>query len=438
MRNFKKVILLLLLIVIFEQVLTFLLEPITFQHYLEMELHQKESENMQPDMVFIGNSRVSSTFVPSVFTESMEDVDCAFNAGTGSQGIAGTYYYLKDILQQYDLKYVVVGVDYQTVLKEERMPKKDLVVLERLKSPVVKAQFMLDVFEPSEYIYFLKSYQYKNNIQDIPANLKQKLSKEYRQGIYTGQEGMVYEDLGFTREKDVFGNGAGIYYSHEWVEAEIDPDRMKYLDKIIELCKEAEVSIFLVSTPLTISTVYGTPGYEECCHFFKAYAEEKNVVYDNLNLLKGREEFLPDSKMSSMEHVGADAANVVSEYYCEIVEKRLAGEDVESYFYTSVEEMKENMVDIAACAFHTEKSDENGNRTIFAEALFKEGTEVVYQFEMEKNKETMVLQEYSSNTQCNLAAENISFPMKLRVKCQSLGDGSEKVFEMQIEEDTWE
>ena len=122
MNNFKKVLLLAVLLILFEQVLGYVLEPVTFQHYLELELRQKNVEDKQPDMVFIGNSRVSTTFIPSVFSDRIEGVSCAFNAGTGSQGIEGTYYYLKDILDQYDLKYVVLGVDYQPFLWEERVP----------------------------------------------------------------------------------------------------------------------------------------------------------------------------------------------------------------------------------------------------------------------------------------------------------------------------
>ena len=115
MRNFKRVILLCVIFLLFEVVIGFALEPVTFQHYLEKELAKKKEENIQPDLAFFGNSRISTAFIPSVFSENIDEVELAFNGGTGSQGIAGTYYYLKDILKQYDLKYVVVGIDYQTI-----------------------------------------------------------------------------------------------------------------------------------------------------------------------------------------------------------------------------------------------------------------------------------------------------------------------------------
>lgn len=438
MSNFKKVLLLSGLLFVFEWGLGFALEPVTFQHYLDRELKRAQTQNRQPDMVFVGNSRVSTTFIPSVFAENLQDVSCAFNAGTGSQGIEGTYYYLKDILDQYDLKYVVMGLDYQTLLPEERVLKRDLVVLERISSSRIKAEYIADVFDPSEYIYFLKSYQYRDRLWDIPDNLKKKLSREYRQGTYVGEK-TVYEDLGFTRETEVFGAGAGIYLSRPWTEEEIDWGKMAYLDRIIELCEEEKAELFVVSTPLTISTVYATPGYGECHQFFREYLGKKGIAYDNLNLMKNRETLLPDAKMSSMEHVGADGADIVSNFYCEVMNRRLGQESVDEYFYDSVAGMRDHMADVVCCEFHTEKTDEAGNRKIVGEALHKPGVELAYQFERETDDGVRLLQEYSSRKECPLRVEEIRFPMTLRVRCRPVSDPAGEIsYEMVIEETTWE
>lgn len=438
MSNFKKVLLLAVLLILFEQVLGYALEPVTFQHYLDMELRQKGTENKQPDMVFIGNSRVSTTFIPSVFSDRIEGVSCAFNAGTGSQGIEGTYYYLKDILNQYNLKYVVFGLDYQTFLPEERVPTRDLLVLKRIRSPLIRAAFIGDVFEPSEYIYFLKSYQYRGKIGKVGSNLKKKLSLEYRQGIDTG-ENTVYEDLGFTRETEVFGSKAGIYLSEPWTEEAMDRDKLAYLDRIVTLCREKGAELYVVSTPLTISTVYATPGYGACTQFFQEYLEERGVAYDNLNLMKERETLLPDAKMNSMEHVGDDGADLVSDFYCEVLCRRMRQESVDGYFYGSVSEMKEAMSDLACVGLHTEAADEEGNREIVGEALCKEGTKLLYQFELVTEKEVRILQEYSEKDRCPLSVEDMVFPMTLRIRCRAAaGDAEERVAEVDIDETSWD
>lgn len=432
MNNFKKVIILFLLLVAFEQILGFALEPITYQHYLELELKQKNVEDMQPDLVFIGNSRVITSFIPSVFSDGLKEVDCAFNAGTGSQGVEGAYWYLKDILKQYDLKYVVFGLDYQNFMQEERVLKRDLVVLERIKSVPVKIGFILDVFEPSEYIYFLKSYQYRDEIWECGENIRKKLSKEYRQGIFEDGK-TVYENLGFARETEVFGNRAGVYISRSWTEEELDRERLAYLDRIIALCREEGVELYAVSTPLTISTVCETPGYEECNRFFSRYLEDRGVPYDNLNLMEDRGVLLPDENMSSMEHVGGDSADIVSNYYCDILRSRINEEPENIHFYDSVAEMKAHLPDLAYCDFHTEKLDEAGNRELTAKAFHGEDAVVEYQFERETDGETMVLQSYSSQETCPLPVEKMRFPMTLRARCRVRGEETEKEFELVIE-----
>lgn len=435
MRSFKKIILLLCIFVIVENVLSFALEPPTFAHYLEMDL--KRTEDNQPDLVFIGNSRVSTSFIPHIFSKNIEGVECAFNAGTGSQGISGTYYYLKDILKQYDLKYVVVGLDYQTVLKEERVLKRDLIVLERIKSPIIKAQYMADVFKVTEYPYFFKSIQYKDNVWNILDNVKQKLSKEYREGIYVGS-GMVYEDLGFARETKVLEQSAGINISQEWKTEKIDAKKLAYLDKIVELCRKENAELFLVSTPLTNSTVYATPGYEECVKYFQAYAEQNGIYYDNINLMLDRETLLPDTKMNCMEHVGGDGAEIVSEFYCRVLQNHIEGLDVSPFFYSTVTEMRNDMSDVVACSLFTREIEAGGDRRITGEVVCKEGAEVEYQFELTNETDTAVLQAYSQKTECLLPKEKITFPMVLRVKCRSVHNiSNERVHEVVIEKDTW-
>ena len=69
-----------MLLLVFEQIIGFALEPVTFQHYLELELEQKKVEDKQPDLVFIGNSRVSTTFIPSVFSDNMKEVSYEFKS----------------------------------------------------------------------------------------------------------------------------------------------------------------------------------------------------------------------------------------------------------------------------------------------------------------------------------------------------------------------
>lgn len=72
------------------------------------------------------------------------------------------------------------------------------------------------------------------------------------------------------------------------------------------------------------------------------------------------------------------------------------------------------------------------------ELLAKKNAEAECRFEMEKNGETTVLQEYGTLDECTLSVKDISFPMILRIRCRSKGDKSKKMYEICIDENIWD
>lgn len=101
--------------------------------------------------------------------------------------------------------------------------------------------------------------------------------------------------------------------------------------------------------------------------------------------------------------------------------------------------MKEAMSDLACVGLHTEAADEEGNREIVGEALCKEGTKLLYQFELVTEKEVRILQEYSEKDRCPLSVEDMVFPMTLRIRCRAVaGDAEERVAEVDIDETSWD
>ena len=71
------------------------------------------------DFLFIGSSRVYRTYIPSVFEEAIDGIDCVINAGTSAQPLMGTYYYLKHMLNRYTPEKVMLGIDYTSYMKSE-------------------------------------------------------------------------------------------------------------------------------------------------------------------------------------------------------------------------------------------------------------------------------------------------------------------------------
>lgn len=432
MRNFKRLVLLAAALVCVEWIAVFCLEPVTYTYYLNKDQKKLEQQGRVPDVVLVGDSRIYRSFIPEVIDEELGDGShCTINTGTGSQTIQGSYYYLKDLLRVYPVKYAVVELTYACFLQSDGQSSMgDLVVLDRMRSPVSRLDYILHVLEVSEWPYVLKSYRYRNNLTTIPENISMKLSAETRKGVDV-REDEHYEDRGFVWTQSGFEDGAtGLPQPEpvQWESGKISAEAFEWLDRIRDLCRQNGVELILVTGPTTLSTIYSIEDYEGSYQCFSQYAKENDLPYFELNLLKNRREILPDSMMRDSDHVCGTGAEVTSRAFCDIVNAYLNGEDTEGWFYTSVDEMKEDIGEVVACDLHTEAIEGSSDRSFVAESLQEEGKTAEYEFWICRDPEAgsfELLQEYGVKNTCVIPAEDLEHDIILRVNSRLRGSGKE-------------
>lgn len=418
----KKVLLLLVTVIAFEAVLSFLLEPVTYQHFLEIELEQDEKEGRMPDTVVIGNSSVEMAFIPSVLEAGIQDADCVLNAATGSQMIWGSYYYLKDLFNSYDIKSVTVGIDYSGFVRQAaRVPKRDLVVMDRIQSPGIKAEYIWKHLEAEEYPLLLTSYRYRDQIGSIGENVQAKLARDYRQGIDT-RKGTYYQERGFIHSTAKGELHTGIYGYQEVDMEQMSAEAVEYLDKIVELCEENNAQLYLVVPPIAFTGIYSSQTYQSCVDYFTAYAQEKGVTFWDLNLIKDRQTVLPDAMLSDGDHLGEEGAVICSSFYSELVEAKRAGKDTAPYFYASVEEMKADIHGIVECNVKSEPYGKNGDRMLEAQSIHGKDCTPEYEFWVrEAGSEWIRLQEYGEGTECLVPAKYLEEGVYFQINCRRAG-----------------
>ena len=434
MRSFKKIIIIFILLLAYEIIFSFMLEPITYDYFLEKDLDRLRESNRNPEMVLIGNSRVMMDFIPSVMEEEMDTPLCILNAGTGSQMPWGSYYYLKDLIKRYPIKYAVMGLDYSTFLNmDTRVPKRDLVVIDRVKSPMVKLEYITEILEPKEYPLLLKSYRYREGLDSVPENLQSKLSRSYRNGK-DERKPSHYENMGYIYSEEKGVSHTGIYGAEEWNRQDVSPLAMKYLDKTYNLCKENNITLYLVVPPFAFSSIYNMDSYQDCFDYFKEYAQENKIPYCDLNLIKNRTKDLPDSMLSDGDHLGYNGARFISRLYAEILNNEMNGEDAAGFFYSSVEEMKEDIDGVIACDFKTEPHKKEGDRMIFARSIHENGIFLEFEYWVcpeNMDNEWIKLQDYSEKSECLLPAKYLEKDITIRVNCREKGSSS--LWDAQIE-----
>lgn len=441
MRNFKKIVLLLAALLCMELAAEFCLEPVTYGYFLECDLRNLKKQGRKPDVVFIGNSRIYRSLVPEIFDRSFDDGShCAINAGTGSQTLLGSYYYLKDLTGRYPVKYVVLGLSHTNFLEQrDDSLLVGLEVWERIRSWPVKLEYLRKVFSWQQLPYLLKSYRYRGYADDIPQTLRFKLAKETRNGIDV-REGEHYADRGYIWTQGSFADGeTGIGQSAVWEADAIEQESFYWLEQITRLCKERGIELVFVSAPVTLSLVYGTKGYENGYETIADWADSHEIPYFDLNLLRDRRKLLPDSVMLDHEHVCGTGAARTTEIFCEIWNASREKGPVEERFYGSLEEMQKEIHEVVACDFHTEPVEGSADRVCLAQSLQEDGAKAEFAFWIAGQDGVWeLLQPYGPSDRCTIDGKWFEETVTMRVCARLAGSAKEWEARIQKERTPWD
>jgi len=341
--NRKRILQLVCLVILLAAVrslVLYLIEPADYSLFFNHILANKAAKNNgHIDMVFLGTSRSHRTFDPAVFEEEL-GLDSVFNASSGLQPVSGSYYLLRELIERYHPDYAVMDVTAGTLFNQSATLEK-LIVLDRLHGRNW-FEFLLRDFSPDEYLNALSHcYRFRNNftpekIREIVQEKKDLRANGYSErrageDLYTA-DGFIYSYLTGVVEN---GPGENIYDFDRIV-----PENLAYLEKIVDLCEENHVRLFLVTSTWPMMQLFYNKNYQELTDYFAAFAESHQLSYFNLNYLKDRETWLGDDVMFDSGHVNGEGADRTSEKYAQVLKAVMNGEEVPDIFCRDVTEVK--------------------------------------------------------------------------------------------------
>ena len=363
LRRVLSLLLIVALIIGIDQALGYLLEPVTYAiSFFNRDIRELEKSGTNADVVFVGESRIACTFAPEVFEDEWE-LSCVINAGSAAQPISGTYYQLKDLIERLHPKKVYIGVTISKLLSDEEDGLKwRLETLDRL-SPKNKLLMALNCFSPKEMVYFFKSYRYNDrfSLEQIKTNLAEKA--EFRQaGSITRNSFDYYAGKGFVYSYTSCASGTiPIETWSSFSANKVSQNKLKWLDACVELCKDNDIDVALVTGITTVMGMYVCEDYQEVNDYYKSYAEKNGIKYYNLNYMKDRETLLPDELMLDYNHCNGEGATVASRFFAEVIKKEEAGEDTSQYFYANLDEFKKSVKRIVAVGAEIQPDEEREN-----------------------------------------------------------------------------
>lgn len=197
----------------------------TYQKYQEFKLNQSKN-----DVVFVGSSRAYRGYSPFIFELSGYK---SFNLGTSAQSIKNTYFVIKHYINASNCKLLVVDVFAGAFTKNQLESSSDLI--ENIEEP--KAAYDIAIHNNDIRTINIAALRY----------LTENDSTYFKKTDYLGKGFSINTDsMSLLKQKQFYGK---VKLSHKKIE--IDEDQIKYFNQIIELCKNRNVKLVFVYSPVS-------------------------------------------------------------------------------------------------------------------------------------------------------------------------------------------
>ena len=268
----------------------------------------------------------------------------AYLLATPVQRIDGSYHLLKDALKKNDIKTVYLDMyykQYRSIPKERTDVQMDYIycITDYMPMSVNKASFLLEASGADRYIEnFLPAARYGNYLLDyerMERIIKAKRTEEYRNyGVMPTMWNSEY----------AFCQGSPRLYGYI-EEGELEPVgdmimsdySLRHLDKMVKLCKDNDIELVLLVTPVSNFWLEAMGDYDKYYEFLKDYAEEADVEYYDFNLVRDEVFHQVPEYYIDTHHLSGQGALDYTKLLCDMM-RNIPKEDRDELFYASIEE----------------------------------------------------------------------------------------------------
>lgn len=297
----------------------------SYTRFMMHDLYEQE-ENI--DYLFVGSSHCYRSVIPSVIDEKKGGH--SFNCGSSAQRLDGSLALIKEVLKDHQPKEIILDIYYDmidTINHNER---------EQLTSTYAIADYMKFSWNKISYLLSASSVDYYTNsfivgrrnwkkIYDfdyINDLLNKKSSDEYKNFIWINDEGDegYYCDRGYVAfdgkmAEDIDENRDIISidinsFTDEWKEE---------LREVVAICKEHNIKLITVASPLPERTFRLIQNYDEYVNFITTLLNEMDVEYYDFNLPQHLIEEIDEECFKDADHLNSKGAKIYSEVLADII-----------------------------------------------------------------------------------------------------------------------
>lgn len=339
---------------------------------------------------------------------------------TPAQRLIESYYLLKEADRRNEIEKVYLELYYDPSTgrlgnyQEEVSVQNGWRCMDYMRCSYYKAEVLMSI-NPMQYYMeaFFPFVRYRAHLMDdnwVKEQVRYKETDHYKKYVY--DDGIkAYKDKGYSYDLRELTNFLCIR-GRAPEEMNLTEDAEKYLREIIEYCQENEISITLFVSPIYELQLLSTENYDCYVQRISEIAMEYEIPYYDFNMVK--EEYLPiqcGEYFMDVGHLNAKGAELYTNFFDQVVSADLM--DNEDYFYESYQEKLENLEARVYGIYcydagedELQEGEELGKirRMVIASNREKE---LEYQiFLTPDNRETVLLQDFSTNEEFNISKED--------------------------------
>lgn len=319
MHNFKKYIypvLFIAVILCINEILVLALKPYTS---FRNDMHKLETN--QYDDLFVGTSHGKAGINPEIVDKITGEK--SLNLCLGGEEVQDSYYIIKEAFRVNKPKKIIYELDPGYWVSTATLGPEYRTVYDEFPMSEVKAEYYLDkIWNVDFRTTLFPWYLYRKGIKGAGARFTSKFSHAYKNydDSFYNEPSQAYTSQGQIR---IHRNNAPKTEANLilWDEKKLKSDAVKSFKKIVKLCKENNIKLTVVITPVPQETLEKyQDNFENANKFFTSLMEKEGVEYYNYNYQKISEFDRSLNGFSDYEgHMYEDQSDVFSEKIGKIV-----------------------------------------------------------------------------------------------------------------------
>lgn len=129
-----------------------------------------------------------------------------------------------------------------------------------------------------------------------------------------------------------------LYHTKE-LDLDKNEEDLKWLTRTLELCRERNIRVILVTTPVSEGRLWEYDGYDTVRSWYRELSEAWDLSFYDFNLYRDKVSHYPeDTSFYDKGHMSLEGAEVFSRDLAEVLDRADRGEDTDGLFYDSYEE----------------------------------------------------------------------------------------------------